>query len=70
MTSAFFVAWSSTVTFAPPAVFSTALVMQPRRNSIPCLEKIFCASLEMSSSSTGMMRSCISTTVTLVPNAL
>ena len=64
------VAWSSMVTFAPFAVFSTALVMQPSLNSMPCFWKIFSASLEMSSSSTGMIRSSISTTVTLVPNAL
>ena len=79
ITSVFFVAWSSMVTFAPPAtsrtsapdaVFSTAFVMQPSLNSIPCFWKILSASFEMSSSSTGMMRSSISTTVTLVPNAL
>ena len=60
----------ATVTFAPPFTFSTAFTVLPRMNEMPCFSKAFWAAFETSSSSTGRMRSCISTTVTLVPKAL
>ena len=58
------------VTFAPLAVLSIAVVIVPTLNSMPCFVNARIAAAEMSSSSFGRIRSSISTTVTLVPNAL
>ena len=60
----------ASVTFAPFAVLSIAVVIVPTLNSMPCLVNARIAAAEMSSSSFGRMRSSISTTVTLVPKAL
>ncbi len=61
---------SAMVTVAPDLPFSTAFTPMPSLKVMPWPVKDLSAAAEMSSSSTGRMRSCISTTVTLVPNAL
>ena len=57
----------ATVTLTPVAVFSTAVVVVEVRNFIPRFVYRRCNATETSLSSTGRIRSIISTTVTSVP---
>ena len=59
----------STSTFTPDTLLETFVTLAPTLNLIPRFSNDFCAALETSSSSTGMMRSTASTTVTSQPRA-
>ena len=58
------------VAFTPLGFFSSVSTFAPVWIVMPCFSKDFIAKAETSSSSTGRMRSMISTTVTFTPSAL
>ena len=60
---------ASMATCTPLPPLDTFVTLQPVRNFMPRFSKDFCAALDTSSSSTGMMRSRASTTVTSAPRA-